>query len=82
MLDQDKDEYVLGKFETSKEFPWMKENAHRYGFILRYPKEKQYITGYGYEPWHYRYVGVDVATYIYEHDITFEEYYAYFVENK
>lgn len=76
-----KNEYSLGTFESSKEFVWMKDHAHLYGFILRYPKGKEYITGYGYEPWHYRYVGVDVATYIYEHDITFEEYYAYFVEN-
>ncbi len=74
-----KNEYSLGKFESSPEFTWMKDNAHLYGFILRYPKGKEYITGYGYEPWHYRYVGVDVATYIYENDITYEEYYAYFV---
>ena len=67
-----KNEYSLGTFESSKEFTWMKDHAHLYGFILRYPKGKEYITGYGYEPWHYRYVGVDVATYIYEHDLTFE----------
>lgn len=76
-----KSEYSLGKFESSREFTWMKDNCYKYGFILRYPKGKEYITGYGYEPWHYRYVGVEVATYIYENDITFEEYYAYFVEN-
>lgn len=76
-----KSEYSLSKFESSKEFTWMKENAHLYGFILRYPKGKEYITGYGYEPWHYRYVGVETATYIYENDITYEEYYAYFIEN-
>lgn len=72
--------YASGKFETSKEFIWMKENAHLYGFILRYPKDKENITGYHYEPWHYRYVGVDAATYIHENDITFDEYYAYFIE--
>lgn len=75
-----KNEYSLGKFESSKEFIWMKDNSYKYGFILRYPKGKEYITGYGYEPWHYRYVGIEAATYIYENDITFEEYYAYFVE--
>ncbi len=69
-------------FENSKEFKWLQENAHLYGFILRYPEGKEYITGYVYEPWHYRYVGVEVAQYIYEHSITYEEYYAYFVENK
>jgi len=70
----------FNKFEDTKEFEWIKENAHEFGFIMRYPKDKTNITGYGYEPWHYRYVGVDVAKYIYENDITYEEYYAYFVE--
>lgn len=76
-----KDIYSLGKFESSKEFVWMKENSYRYGFILRYPQGKEYITGYGYEPWHYRYVGLEAANYIHQNDITFEEYYAYFVED-
>ena len=66
-------------FEYSKEFAWLQENAHQYGFILRYPKGKEYITGYIYEPWHYRYVGVDAATTIYETGLTYEEYYAYYV---
>ena len=68
--------YSISAFENTKEFTWVKENAHKYGFILRYPKDKTYITGYIYEPWHYRYVGVDIATYIYENNLTFEEYYA------
>lgn len=67
-------------FEKFDEFKWLKENAHKYGFILRYPKGKEYLTGYNYESWHFRYVGVEAATYIYENDITFDEYYAYFVE--
>ena len=62
-------------FEKSKEFDWLRNNAHKYGFILRYPKNKEYITGFKYEPWHYRYVGVDIATIIYVEDITLEEYY-------
>jgi len=69
-------------FEDTKEYEWLKDNAHEFGFILRYPEDKSNITGYAFEPWHYRYVGIDVATYIYENNITFEEYYAYFVENK
>ena len=69
-------------FEGTKEFNWLSKNAHKYGFILRYPKGKEYLTGYKYEPWHYRYVGVDAATYIYENNIVFEEYYAYFCEYK
>ncbi len=61
-------------FENTKEFNWMKNNAYKYGFILRYPKAKFHITGFKYEPWHYRYVGKYIAKYIYENDITLEEY--------
>ena len=61
-------------FEYTKEFNWVKNNAHKYGFILRYPKAMFHITGFKYEPWHYRYVGTNVATYIYENNITLEEY--------
>jgi len=66
-------------FSNSDEYSWVKENAHLYGFIMRYPKGKEYITGYKYESWHYRYVGVDIATYIYENDITYDEYYVRFL---
>ena len=52
----------------------MQKNAYKYGFILRYPKGKTHITGFKYEPWHYRYVGVDDATFIYNNHITLEEY--------
>lgn len=62
-------------FETTEEFIWMKENAYKYGFILRYPKNKKNITGFKYEPWHYRYVGKDVAKIIHENNITLEEYH-------
>ena len=67
-------------FEEFDEFKWLSNNAHKYGFILRYPKDKEYLTGYEYESWHYRYVGVEAATYIHENNITFDEYYAYFIE--
>lgn len=53
---------------------WLKENCAKYGFIIRYPEYKQAITGYSYEPWHIRYLGVDVATEIMEKNITLEEY--------
>lgn len=69
----------LDTFASSKEFTWLQEHAHEYGFILRYPRGKEYITGYIYEPWHYRYVGVEVATKIKETGLTYEEYYAYYV---
>ena len=61
-------------FEDTKEFIWMKNNAHRFGFILRYPKGKEHITGFKYEPWHYRYVGIETATKIFKQNITLEEY--------
>lgn len=61
-------------FEDSIEFPWMKDNAYKYGFILRYPKGKEHITGFKYEPWHYRYVGKELAKILYEENITLEEY--------
>ena len=60
--------------ETTAEAKWLKENCHKYGFILRYPPEKTNITGIIYEPWHYRYVGVENATEIMKLGITLEEY--------
>ena len=65
-------------FDKTKEYEWLSKNAYKYGFIQRYPKDKEYITGYMYESWHYRYVGDDIAKYIYENNLTYEEYYAYF----
>ncbi|MEG0771158.1 MAG: M15 family metallopeptidase [Clostridia bacterium] len=61
-------------FEDTKEFKWLSENAHKYGFILRYPKDKVAKTGYSYEPWHYRYVGNAAAESIYNSKICLEEY--------
>ena len=56
-VDVEGSNHDYDEFENSKEFIWMKENAYNYGFILRYPKGKEKITGFKYEPWHYRYVG-------------------------
>ena len=67
-------------FEDTDEFRWLSENAYKFGFILRYPKDKEYITGYSYESWHFRYVGLEAAKYIQENNITFDEYYAYFID--
>lgn len=61
-------------FAQNPAYEWLMENAHHFGFILRYPKEKEKITGYTYEPWHYRFVGVKAATEIYEKGMTLEEY--------
>jgi len=67
-------------FKESKSYIWMQNNAHKYGFIERYPEDKENITGYSYEAWHYRYVGKEVATYIHDHQITFDEYYMMFID--
>ena len=67
-------------FDTSVEGVWMREHCHDYGFILRYPKKQSQIFGFAYEPWHLRYVGKDVAKRIHDEDITFDEYYAYYIE--
>lgn len=55
---------------------WLSENAQDYGFILRYPQGKEQVTGYSFEPWHYRYVGVEAAQYITQYEITLEEFLA------
>jgi len=68
------------KFKESEEYKWLKENAHKYGFIERYPEGKTFITGYSPESWHWRYVGIDAATVIYNENITYDEYYAYYIE--
>lgn len=67
-------------FANSKEYKWMQENAYKYGFIMRFYKKGEIITGFKSEPWHYRYVGKEIAKYIYEHNITFEEYYVMFLD--
>lgn len=73
-IDVSRDGTLSKSFENTDQFKWLKENAHKYGFILRYPNDKIYMTGYDYEPWHYRYVGVEVATLIHNEGITYEEY--------
>lgn len=61
-------------FENTSAFRWLSKNAHLYGFILRYPENKVDLTGYKYEPWHYRFVGREAAMEIYAEDICLEEY--------
>lgn len=69
---------IVEDVSTNLENEWLLNNAHEYGFILRYPKDKEDITGFKYEPWRFRYVGEKAAEYIYENEITFDEYYAYY----
>lgn len=75
-----KDNPLISNFKGSASHTWLLENAYKYGFIERFPEEKEDITGFASEAWHYRYVGIDAATYIQDNDITFDEYYAYFIE--
>ncbi|MBR0598094.1 M15 family metallopeptidase [Clostridiales bacterium BAD-6] len=65
---------LTDKFGETKEGIWLAEHAHLFGFIIRFPEGKEAITGYLYEPWHIRYVGVEAATEIYEQGLTLEEY--------
>ena len=67
-------------FKNSKEYEWMLDNAYKYGFILRFPQKFVTYTGFNPEPWHYRYVGKEISTYIHEHNIPYEEYYAMFLD--
>lgn len=60
--------------ETDEEYKWLIKNSYKYGFILRYPDNKEAITAYLHEPWHFRYVGVESAKYIKENNLTLEEY--------
>ena len=69
-------------FASSKESKWAYENAYKYGFILRYKKNFETITGIKYESWHFRYVGETIANYIKDNEMTYEEYYVRFIENK
>ncbi len=66
---------ITNAFKDTKEGKWVAANCHKYGFILRYPEGKEAQTGYMYEPWHIRYVGVDTATAIYNSGLCLEEYF-------
>ena len=75
--DHDGATYLTQAMEYTPEGIWLRDHAHEYGFIMRYPKGKDAITGYSYEPWHFRYIGVEYATKIYNTDVwySFEEYF-------
>lgn len=64
------------RFEETEEYAWLVENCWRYGFLLRFPEGKEALTGYQFEPWHYRYVGLETAQLCFENDWTLEEYHA------
>ena len=71
----------FNNFESTKEYNWMQENASNYGFILRYPKDKENITTYSFEAWHYRYVGIELAKKIKASNLTFDEYYIRYLDS-
>lgn len=73
--------YVNYSFENTNGFKWLQKNAENYGFILRYRKDKEDITKVDYEPWHWRYVGVEHAKKINELDMCLEEYINYLKNN-
>lgn len=67
--------YIENCFATTAEGIWLAAHAHTYGFILRYPQNKEAVTGYAYEPWHFRYVGTDLAAELYAQAKTMEEFF-------
>lgn|SRR5574344_262502 len=66
--------------ENDETYTWLINNSYKYGFILRYPKDSTDLTGYSFEPWHYRYIGIDAATEVHNLGITFDEYYEVYVK--
>lgn len=69
------DSELINLDDAKEQFDFIMENAYRYGFILRYPSSKEDITGIMYEPWHFRFVGIELAKYLYFNSLTLEEYY-------
>lgn len=72
---------VNASFEYTQAFQWLQQNGAEYGYILRYPKGKEGITGYIYEPWHWRYVGKETAIAVKNSGLTYDEYYHQYIEN-
>ncbi|MEG0077694.1 M15 family metallopeptidase [Anaerorhabdus sp.] len=71
----DEDGKAVATFGESDEFLWTSQNCQKFGWILRFPEGKESITGYQYEPWHYRYLGVDLAQKVVDSKLTYDEYY-------
>ncbi len=73
-LDMHNHTEATNAFNDTPEAKWLAENAHRFGYILRYPPNTQHITGIKHESWHFRFVGRDLATYLYKNNLTLDEY--------
>lgn len=72
--ENQEEHWASDSFKDTEEAKWLAENAHQFGFILRYPAGKEHITGYQYESWHFRYLGEELATKVYDSGLTLEEY--------
>lgn len=66
---------------TNEHYKWMMDNSYKYGFIIRYPKGKQYVTQFIEEPWHLRYLGIELATKVHDSGLTYDEYYDLYMNN-
>ncbi|MBE6591962.1 MAG: D-alanyl-D-alanine carboxypeptidase family protein [Ruminococcaceae bacterium] len=75
-IDVCTDKYAYNKFGQSQEYLWAKENIHKYGFVISYLEDKNHITGYKTEEWHFRYVGEELAAFLYENNLVLDEYFA------
>ena len=71
----------MSDFKNTKEYEWLISNSYKYGFILRYPENKTHLTGYAFESWHYRYLGEEIAKKVFDEGITYDEYYAFYLDN-
>ena len=74
VIGEDESKNLNETFKETKEYNWLIKNSHKYGFILRYPENKEDITNFKFEPWHFRFVGVENAKIIFEKNITLEEF--------
>lgn len=74
IIGKDEEKNLKESFKETEEFKWLIKNAHKYGFILRYPENKEDKTNYKFEPWHFRFVGVENANKIFKKNITLEEF--------
>jgi D-alanyl-D-alanine carboxypeptidase len=82
LANQEGSSGLLPDLENYPEGLWLRDNAPKYGFVLRYPKAKEAITGINFEPWHFRYVGIENALYMTEQNLTLEEYVAILKRNE
>lgn len=80
LVSNDNSCYIETCFESQKEGLWLASNSYKYGFVLRYPKDKETVTGYSYEPWHFRFVGIDLSSALFESKLTFDEVQPYLSE--